>query len=113
MTMHTTFCPMDDHVAAHPSFRLPDLTAEQRLAGAVIAQAVFDARGGRATAERARALLFLRADSPALRFWCDIGGLDARMVARLAADALAEPVRPRMRRRTPRPRGSMYGTYAR
>jgi hypothetical protein len=67
------------------------MRCEAMLAAAVIRQAIADARAG-APAERARARVFL-AGSPAVWFWCDVAGLNAATVRRLAEASVRAPRR--------------------
>jgi hypothetical protein len=71
----------------------PQLTAEQQLAGAVLAQALADARDAKLPkANRDQARYFLTR-SDGLRFWCEIAGLELHTVSSLATKVLArEPM---------------------
>jgi hypothetical protein len=65
----------------------------QELAAAVIHQAVLDARQPFGARERLRALTFLR-DSPDLRWWCGVAGLDPDLVAAMAAHTVHQTCGP-------------------
>ena len=87
LTLSPSHQPMRVIALGRNAWRAP--SPEQRLAAAVLAQAVADARVQRNARRRERAIAFQQG-ADALLFWCAVAGLDPDVIRQKARRWLGE-----------------------